>query len=228
MKKILLALILSISVFKGYSQKNTIVGIFAGGGIATTNNYDVSLSGGLDYAKGLNLRTFIGAEVFYQQYSLLYDNEARSAKKATGYDGEILRHTSAYVFFAPKIRFCAGRKQNAHFYFNAGIGMNMGGYDSLRRWNTVSTPNGYKRMDTTIDQSENINSMVLRVGLGWTQYIYMGSHWRFSFTTDFGFLPGSLTKTSDYADVSRTSYSPSKLNPTYMSIRIGIAHTKFR
>lgn len=228
MKPILLALILSVSAFKGYSQKNTIVGLFAGGGIATANNYDVALSGGLDYAKGLNLRTFVGAEVFYQQFSLLYDNESNSARHATGFAGEILRHSSAYVFFSPKIRYCAGRKQNAHFYINGGIGMNMGGFDSLRRWNTISTPNGFKRMDTTIDQSENINGMVLRVGMGWTQYIYIGNRWRFTFCTDFGFIPGSLTKTSDYADVSRTSYSPSKLNPTYVSIRIGIAHTKFR
>ncbi len=228
MKSILLALLLSFTLFKGYSQKNTIAGIYAGGGIATTNNFDVALSGGLDYAKGLNLRTFLGAEVFYQQFSLLYDNEARSARGGSGFAGEMLRHTSAYIFIAPKLRYCAGRHQNAHFYVDAGLGMNMGGYDSLHRWNSVSTPNGYVRMDTTVDQSENIKSMVLRFGAGWTQYIYLGNHWRFTFTTDFGFLPGSLTETSNFADVTRSSYSPGKLNPTYVSVRIGIAHTKFR
>ena len=227
MKSILLALLLSITAFRGYSQKNNIVGIFAGGGIATSSNYDVSLSGGLDIAKGLSRRSFVGVELFYQQFSLLYDNEALGAKNATGSAGEILRHKSAYAFIAPKFRFCAGRKQNVHFYFNAGIGMNMGGYDSLRRFSSVPTSGGFIRADTTVDQSENINSMVLRVGVGCTQYMPIGRRWRFTLTEDFGFLPGSLTKTSDYSDVSRTTYSPGKLNPTYFSIRLGISRTRF-
>ena len=78
MKPILLALLLSFSAAGGYAQKNTIFGVFAGGGVATTNNYDVALSGGIDYAKGLNLRSFVGVEIFYQQFSLLYDNEINS------------------------------------------------------------------------------------------------------------------------------------------------------
>lgn len=227
MKSILLALLLSITAFRGYTQRNNIVGIFAGGGIATSSNYDVALSGGLDIARGLRYRSFVGLEVFYQQFSLLYDNEANGAKNATGVAGEILRHNSAYVFIAPKFRYCAGRHQNVHFYFNAGIGMNMGGYDSLRRFSNIATPNGYIRADTTIDQTENINTMVMRIGVGCTQYLQLGRHLRFTFTQDFGFLPGSLTKTSDYSDVSRSTYSPGKLNPTYISLRIGISRTRF-
>jgi hypothetical protein len=226
MKPILLALILSFSAFKGYSQKNTIVGVFAGGGIAATSNYNVALSGGLDYARGLNLRSFIGLELFYQQFSLLYDKEKNGAKHATGSEGEIISHRSAYIFLAPKFRFCLGSKQNNHFYLSAGIGMNMGGYDSLRRFNSLSTPYGFVRSDTTVDMSKNINSMVMRIGVGCTQYLPIGNHWRFTITEDFGFLPGSLTKTGDYEDVTRSSYSPGKLNPGYISIRIGIAHTK--
>ncbi|GAA4464322.1 hypothetical protein GCM10023093_14440 [Nemorincola caseinilytica] len=229
MKPILLALLLSFSAVTGYSQKNSIIGVFAGGGIATTSNYDVALSGGIDYAKGLNVWSFLGMEVAYQQFSLLYDNEANGAKRATGFAGEILRHNSAYLFLSPKFRYCAGRYRNTHIYVNAGIGMNMGGYDSLRRWSSISTPNGIVRSDTTLDQSANIKSMVLRVGMGITQYLYMGNNWRFTFTGDFGFLPGSLTETGNPSvDVSRTPYSPSKLNPTYISLRIGISRTRNR
>lgn len=228
MKPILLALLLSVSAIKGYSQRNSIIGIFAGGGLATSSNYDVALSGGLDYAKGLSIRSFLGVELAYQQFSLLYDNEANSAKKGTGYAGEILRHTSAYMFILPKYRFCAGRYQNTHIYVNAGIGMNMGGYDSVRRWSTINTPNGLVRTDTLIDQTDNINSMVLRVGVGVTQYLYMGNNWRFTVTADAGFLPGSLTKTSNFEDVGRSAYSVGKLNPAYISFRIGIARTRNR
>jgi len=226
MKPILLALLLSFSAAGGYAQKNTIFGVFAGGGVATTNNYDVALSGGIDYAKGLNLRSFVGVEIFYQQFSLLYDNEINSNKHATGSEGEIIMHKTAYAFIAPKFRFCLGRRQNNHFYMSAGLGMNMGGYDSLRRFQTISTPSGMVRTDTTLDKSKNINSMVLRVGVGATQHLSMGRHWRFTFTEDFGFLPGSLTKTSNFEDVTRSAYSVGKLNPTYVSIRLGIAHTK--
>jgi hypothetical protein len=158
--------------------------VFAGGGVATTNNYDVALSGGIDYAKGLNLRSFVGVEIFYQQFSLLYDNEINSQKHATGSEGEIIMHKTAYAFIAPKFRFCLGRRQNNHFYMSAGLGMNMGGYDSLRRFQTISTPSGMVRIDTTLDKSKNINSMLLRVGVGATQHLSMGRHWRFTFTED--------------------------------------------
>ncbi len=228
MKPILLAFLLSVSATTGYSQRNSIIGIFAGGGIATASNYDVALSGGLDYAKGLNVRFFMGTEVFYQQFSLLYDKEVNGARNGTGYEGELLSHRSAYMFIAPKFRYCAGRYQNTHIYVNAGIGMNMGGYDSVRRWSTMSTPNGLVRTDRVTDQSQNINSMVFRIGAGITQYLYMGANWRFTFTGDVGFLPGSLTTTSDYADAGRSPYSAGKLNPTYVSLRLGIGRTRNR
>lgn len=227
MKSTLLALLLSLSVFEGYAQKNTIIGLFGGGGIATANNYDVALSGGLDYAKGVSVRSLIGVEVLYQQFSLLYDNEANGARHATGIAGEITRHTSAYVFLAPKFRYCAGRHQNIHFYANAGIGMNMGGYDSVRKFNTISTPNGFVRTDTTFDMSENINSTVFRIGVGCTQYLVLGPHWRFTVTEDVGFIPASLSTTSDYSDATRSIYSPNRINPTYVSIRLGISYTRF-
>lgn len=222
-----MAALLSISAFTGYSQRNVLVGGFAGGGIATSNNYDVALSGGMDLAVGMAWRSFVGMEVFYQQFSLLYDNEANSARHATGTAGEIISHRSQYVFLAPKFRFCAGKGNHTHFYLNAGVGMNMGGYDSVRKFGNNFTSTGLVRFDSTYDMSENINSMVLRVGLGVTQYIPLGRHWRFTFTGDVGFLPGSLTKSSDFEDVTRTSYSPAKLNPTYISLRIGITHTRF-
>ncbi len=227
MKPFLLVVLLSFFAIGGYSQNNAIFGVFAGGGCATSNNYDVALSGGIDWAKGTSERTFLGAEVFYQQFSLLYDNEANSAKHGLGTSGEIIRHKSAYAFIAPKFRFCAGKKMHTHFYFAPGLGMNMGGYDSVRRFSRVYTTGGYVKSDTTLDMSANINSMILRMGVGITQYMPVGEHWRFTFTADFGFLPGSLTKTGDYEDVNRTSYSPSKVNPGYVSFRIGIAHTRF-
>ncbi len=227
MKPLLLVAFLSILTLSGYSQRNTIFGLSAGGGCAVSNNYNIGLSGGVDYAKGFTARTFLGAEIFYQQYSLLYDREANSARGALGVSGEIIRHKSAYAFFAPKFRFCAGRYHHTHFYANAGIGLKTGGYDSVRRFSSVYTTAGYMRTDTTLDMSSNINGMVMRIGVGWTQYMPIGNHWRFTFTTDLGFLPGSLTKSGSYEDVTRTVYSPAKLNPAYVSVRIGIAHTRF-
>lgn len=228
MKATVLALLLSVLSVTGHAQRNSIIGVFAGGGIATSYNYDVSLSGGLDYAKGLNEWSFIGLEVAYQQFSLLYDNELNGAKGHSGIEGEILKHKSAFAFLSPKFRYCAGRYRNTHIYTNVGLGMNMGGTETLNRFGYTTSPNGNIRFDTTIDKSANIKSMVMRVGMGLSQYLYMGNNWRFTFTLDFGFIPGTLTETSAYTDATRTPYSPPKLNPAYGSLRIGIARTRNR
>ena len=113
-----------------------------------------------------------------------------------------------------------------------GVGYNVGGYDSLRKWdysystNTSST-NGTGTLgqyDSVIGKSKNITKMMFRVGLGLTEYAAMGEHWRFTFTEDFGFLTKTLTTTGTITDPSRTKYSTNGLQPGYISFMIGISH----
>jgi hypothetical protein len=98
----------------------------------------------------------------------------------------------------------------------------------MRKWDRG---NGYSvaQYDSTIDTSPNLNSMLLRIGVGMTEYIHVGfglTKWWFTVTEDFGFIPSSITKSSDFNSPEHTQYSPGgKLNPYFISLYIGLYHT---
>jgi hypothetical protein len=229
MKRILLVAFLSFISIEGFSQSgtNTFWGLYIGAGCATANNYDVGPQIGFEYLKGLFNRTALGADLFYQGYSLYYDNEQNSAKHGTGNAGVILRHASDFAFLTPKLEHGIGKKEWIHIYLTVGVGFKISGFDSLRKWDHSYGTGSVNNYDSSLDLSKNINSMVMRVGLGFKEYFYLGHHWHFTLTEDFGFLPSGLTKTGDLDAGGRTPYSPQKLNPGYISILLGISHTKY-
>jgi len=237
MKRILLIAILSCLYINGSAQDVrriyglTRIGLYGGGGLATSNNYDVGISGGLDFETSVLNQTILGATVFLQGYSLFYDNEANSAKHGQGIEGLTLRHSSKYVFFCPQLKYHLFHKLNfiSWVNVNAGVGMKMSGFDSLHKWNHRFDSTSVGHYDSSIDASKNLTSMVARVGVGLVQDIYLGrGNWWFSFKEDFGFLLTGLTKTGDINtnNPARTQYSPEKLNPGYVSLQIGITYIK--
>ena len=232
MKRILLIAYLSILAVPGFSQQeeghNTLFGLYGGAGWLTKYNYDVAPSIGFEFLKEIHRRTYFGFDLFYQGYSMYYDNEANDATHGTGVAGMILRHTSSYVFIAPKFEYALGANDVVHAYVALGIGFKISGFDSLRKWDHSYNEPGVTYYDSTLDLSKNINSMILRVSFGFKEYLPLGAHWRFTFTEDFGFLPNSLTKTSDANDPARTQYGPAKMNPGCISLQIGITHSKNR
>jgi hypothetical protein len=224
MKRILFIILLSCIVTGASAQTNSFIGVYGGGGLAATHNYDVALSGGFEFMKGLFNRTWLGVTAFYQSYGMIYDNEANGLKNGTGSAGVTVLNKSAYIFLAPKLTHDVGRNGFLKFYVNGGVGFNMGGTETMRKWdNTYGSSTG--NYDSLLTTTTNINKMVVRFGLGFTENINMGKKWWFTVTEDFGFLPSSLSKTSDVNYVSRTSYSPSKLGPAYFSLQIGVGHT---
>ena len=225
MKRILLVAFLSFLSIPGFSQSNTFIGLYGGVGCATANNYDVAPSVGFEFVKGISYRSGLGVDLFYQTYSLYYDNEENSAKHGTGLAGVIDRNATSYVFLAPKIRVGLGPNQRNKVFFDIGIGFKVGGFDSLRKWDHSYNANGVGNYDSSLNLSKNINSMMLRIGLGFTQYLHLSRHWHFTITEDFGFLPTSLSKTSDQNTPGRTEYFPQKLNPCYISLQIGLCHS---
>jgi hypothetical protein len=230
MKRLLLAAFLSCFAVPGFSQEgtNTIFGLYGGAGMATSNNYNVAPSVGFSFIKGIHTRGFLGADLFYQTFSLYYDNEAHGATHGAGTAGAIVRNASSYVFITPKLEYGFGRYQHVHIYGSVGAGFKVGGYDSLRKfdhsYSSTGNPNNY---DSSLDQSKNMNSLLLRFSVGVKEYFSLGAHWRFTLTEDFGFIGSSLTK-DDLTNPSRTPYTPRSLSPGYISLQIGIAHTKYR
>lgn len=227
MKFITLVVLISLFTSPAFSQgTNKIIGFYGGGGLATSNNYDVAISGGITYDKGLFSRTFLGVNIFYQGYALAFDNEAGSNKLGKGQAGVTVFNKSAYVFLAPQISIGIRETQNLKFYANAGIGYNMSGTETYRKWDYRygSLPGNY---DSTINTTANINKMLYRVGFGMEEYLSLGNRWFMCLKEDFGFIVNNLSTSGDVDNPNRTVYSPHSLNPGYISIQLGFSHTKY-
>ncbi len=230
MKRILLVALLSFLSLQGFSQ--TLLGIYGGGGCATSNNYDVAPSGGIQmlFGHGPHLRT--GLTLFYQGYSLYADNEANSSKHGTGTAGTIDRLAASYVFLAPKFYYGFGSGGNFGFYLNVGVGYNINGFDSLRKWDHGYYTNGYYttypagvgQFDSSLDKTANLNKLVFRLGVGFSEHLYLNHYWFLTFSEDFGFLTTDLTSTGSSKDPSRTPFSRGGLRPGYISLHIGLTH----
>jgi len=227
MKRIILIALLAFSASFAMAQKNFDIGFFAGAGASTVYNYDVGMTGGLDMIKAIGNNTWLGGTLFYQGYAFLYDREAYSVNNGAGNAGVTILNKSSYIFIAPKLAHDFGRRGFLKGYLNVGAGFKMSGTETMRKWD-YSYGTATASYDSTINTSKNINSMVLRMGVGLTEYLHLGKHWWFTITEDCGFLANTLSKTSNVDDPSRTQYSPNgKLNPNYFSLMIGITHSRF-
>ena len=226
MKRITLIAFLSFVALQGFSQKKTYVGLYGGGGLSTSYNYNAGISAGLDFVKCYSDHAGIGANLFYQTYGVAYDNEAYGVKGGGGNAGVQVLNQSAYIFLCPKFDYGLGKTQSVHFFVNAGVGFNMGGTEELRKWDH-SYGAALGNYDSVIETTPNITKMLLRVGTGFTEYLYTGKHWRFTFTEEFGFIAQNLSTTSDYLNPSRTQYFPHSMKPGYFSIQVGISHVGF-
>ncbi len=223
MKRLILAVLLPFICFYGYSQ-NTIFGFWGGTGASINYNYDMSVAGGFTFIKHGRSRMGIGADLFYQSLPYKYDKEAYGMKNHTGPAGMILQGKPSYIFVTPKFTGKFGKGGHFEFYVTAGAGFKMGGKETMTKWDHT---NGVVAgdVDSFIDSSPNLNSMIMRLGVGATQYIWVSKKWFFTVTEDFGFIPSTLTKSSNVTDPSRTIYSPAgKISPYFISLYIGFRH----
>ena len=226
MKSITLLILFSFCAFAGFGQsKNAIIGIYGGAGVATSDNYNAAISGGIDFEKGIFYRSFLGVDLFYQGYGLAYDNEANGAKNGSGAAGVAILNTSGYVFLAPKFSVGMRETQNVKFYLTAGVGYNMSGTETMRKWDFRNGASG--NFDSTLNTTPDINKLLFRVGIGITEFIKMRGKWWFTLTEDLGFLTNNISTLANADNPSRTEFSPRNLSPAIFSLQIGFAHTKY-
>ena len=226
MKRTLLVAFLLLIAATGFSQLPTVTGLYVGAGCATKDNYDVAPSVGFTYSKFLrNGRATLGADLFYQTYSLYYDHEANTAKHGAGVAGAIVRNASSYAFVTPKVEYYFGSQNRLTAYVTCGAGFKVGGFDSLRKWDHSYGNPSVNNFDSSLDNSKNMNGLLFRVGAGFKQYLQIAQNWHLVFIEDFGLLASSLTK-NDITNPSRTPYTPQRLSPGYISLQIGIFHCK--
>ncbi len=225
MKRILLCALIPLMALTGHAQ-NTFFGFWGGAGGSLNYNYDMGIAAGLTFIKQGKGRFGMGADLFYQGYAFKFDREANGLKNGAGSAGMMILNKSSYFFLTPKFIETFGRRGTLEAYLTFGAGFKMSGTETMRKWDRTHgiEPGDF---DSTIDTSPNINSMVFRFGIGMTEYIFVGKKWCFTVTEDIGFIPSSLTKSSDVHNPSRTAYSPAgKLNPFFISLYIGMRHIK--
>ncbi len=228
MKRFLIIILICFVCNQAIARYGTTIDIYGGAGIAKTNNYDVGISGGIDFYKGIAKGIEFGGTVLYQGYSLYYDRETQLLKNGEGYEGVTVRNKSNYVFLCPKLNYFLDHKGQIYAYVTAGAGFNMGGTETLHKWdNSHNTPlTANQNFDSTINTSSNITKMLFRFSFGLSEYFYYGKRLHFLFRQDVGFLSTNLSSTANADNPSRTAYSPNNLSPVYFSFQIGIMYYK--
>ncbi len=215
MKRIVLLTLISFYAIAGYS--NSFSCAWDSYGIATRYNYNVGYSYGTNYYRGVGDGVAIGLQDIVQQFSLNYTKENGNIK------GNAMSINCNYEFFCPSVTFQLDKSGRSQAYVCAGVGYLYGGVTSLHKWNNSNYYNN-PSYDSTLNQFNTFNLLTYRIGVGFTQYYALGGNFHLFLSEDAGFIPTPLANVSDpsYADF-KTNVAQ-LLQPTYISIRIGVSY----
>jgi hypothetical protein len=215
MKRLLLISLVLFSYF--ISNANSFYFAWNGFGMASRYNYDLGMSYGAYYYRGVAKGLGLGTLEFYQNINTYYSRETRSTV------GSSLRTDLTYRFFSPMIVLQTGYTGQSQIYFTGGVGeLQSGGEATFSKWSRVPWSASGEVYDNTIDLTEKLNKYVFRLGFGLTQFTKLGGNFHMFVNEDVGFLIQPL------ADMSGREFADVKTNvaqyfqPTYISIRIGI------
>ncbi len=216
MKKSILILSLIACTLQG--SANSFTGLWAGGGLAKTNNFGLNTEGGLTYYFGIKYGIGIGASAFYQKYNLYYSDQQSAGQ------GTTVRLNGGYTFLAPMFVFHVVHSGQTQAYVNAGVGFSTGTTDSVHKWSGAdwSSPTG--KYDSMIDGSKTLKTMAFRIGFGMTEYYPLGGNWRLAITEDVGILPGPLGSYEEEGNMKLNSDMVKFFKPVVFSIRLGITY----
>jgi hypothetical protein len=201
------------------SSARTFFDLWYGEGYATHNNYDLATSYGLNFYKAVSYGVGFGFTTFVQQVNLNYNTESDNAS------GGSIRVNSKYYVFAPMVVAQLGHSGHFSGYLNGGVGVLSDGWADVHTWSNTPWPAG-SSYNYDIQSKSYLSSLVFRFGLGFIQYAHMFGSFHLFVNEDFGIFPASLQNTG-YTDNNIVNFKQplnSFFSPTYVSLRLGIAH----
>ncbi len=215
MKRILLVLLMLAGL--NTANANSFYFAWNGFGMANRYNYDLGMSYGAYYYRGITKGLALGTLEFYQTMNLYYGREVKSIV------GSSLRTDITYRFFSPMIVLQTGHTGQSQVYFTGGVGeLQSGGEATFSKWSRVPWSGPAGVYDSTIDFTEKLNKYVFRLGFGLAQYVRLGGNFHMFVNEDAGFLIRPMADMSGREFVAVKTNVAQFFQPTYLSLRIGI------
>lgn len=213
MKRILLIILTSFCFSQGYS--NSFYFGWDGIGFSTKYNYDLGMSYGAYYYRGVARGLGLGTYEFYQTFNMYYSREVGATV------GHALRSQIQYRFFSPMIVVQLKSSGQSQMYFTGGIGELQSNSVAIHeKWSHATwAGNTY---DSSIDLSTKLNKYVVRMGFGFTQFQRLGGIFNMFINEDFGFVANPMTDPSNISFAGVKTNTAQFYMPTYVSLRIGI------
>ena len=225
--KLILALLLLPLTFSGFAQST--IGIQAGVGATTSylKPMTPTLNIGGYFLEKQSTRVAFGGVLSIQKYSFT-KNVGTTYNTAYGDILSISQKTS-YLFLCPKIEFSIGKRQHLHAGFSVGPGVFVGGrqqddinYSSLHSSYPPSYPPAFIRDSMQITANNNINKMILRAQLSFTEHIATNSSFGIFIFQDFSFISSYVSKNALLSTVGNSNSLLIRTN--YVSCGIGFTN----
>ena len=216
-KCLLFIILLSSSINIGFSR--TFAGAWYGAGYSLHDNYDLGVSYGLNFYKGVGNGIGMGFTTFVQQLSL------NTTTSINNFNGGTIGLTSKYLVFAPMVVVNIGKSGHLSGYFNAGVCMYQDGYVNIHTWSNVKWPQN-SSYDTVQKGSSYLSTLTARLGIGLMQYYNMFGSFHVYINEDIGIFPVSLQNNLDsnpYIGNLKDNLNQF-FSPTYISLRVGFAY----
>jgi hypothetical protein len=214
MKRLLLVVLVLLTAFEGFS--NNFYFAFNGYGHATRYNFDLGLTYGAYYYHGIGKGIGLGTQEFYQNVNLLYDKERTSVQ------GSSMRTNCKYYFFSPMVVFQLSNSGQTQAYVTGGIGQLKEGTAEFHRWSRVPWQQN-TNYDETHDYTDSIEKYIGRLGLGLTQFYHLTGNFHLFLNEDIGFIITPMANLGNPAFSAVKGNMAQFLQPTYFSLRIGVA-----
>ena len=189
-----------------------------GSNTTVQSNVRYVFTGEAYYLRKIARHWYLGAKTSFEQYSFEYEHT-----KSDGFSGNYgtdVVHKSSYLHFGPMIDLGVGKyREYLHVYVFSTLGFLLVGDQTTEDfYHILSNPN--LAYDTTRNTHYRINSLALRIGIGFKQQFPLTKTWQATINEAFSFMPaGDLSQPDATGGVN--------LHPGYITLQFGVMH-KFK